>query len=110
MGFRKRRDASQFRTLDYQMCPDNARWLLDAFKCATRRQHGYLILDHHSLTDEVSSLLTNILSGERVMYFKELLSQAPINSGAAGALKRIRSANNGTRRRKDKADESEYAN
>ena len=64
--FRNRRDASQFRTLAYQMCPDNARWLLDAFKCATRKPQGYLILDHHPLTDEESSVLTNILRGDRL--------------------------------------------
>ena len=50
--FRTRRDASQFRTIAYQMCRDNARWLLDAFQFGTRRPHGYLILDHHPLTNE----------------------------------------------------------
>ena len=89
------------------MCPDNARWLLDAFKCATHRPHGYLILDHHPLTDEDSSVLTNILPGERLTYFQEIASQAPINSGAARALKRMRSANDGTRRRKTEAAEEE---
>ena len=105
--FRNRRDASQFRTLAYQMCPDNARWLLDAFKCATRRPHGYLILDHHPLTDEESSVLTNILPGERLTYFQELSSQAPINSGAARALKRIRNAHDGTRRSRKEEQEAE---
>ena len=105
--FRNRRDASQFRTLAYQMCPDNARWLLDAFKCATRRPHRYLILDHHLLTDEESSVLKHILPGERLTYFQDLSSQAPINSGAARALKQIRSANDGTRRRKEEEEESE---
>ena len=90
------------------MCPDNARWLLDAFKCATRRPHGYLILDNHPLTDEESSVLTNILPGKRLTYFQELSSQAPINAKAARALKRIHSANDKTRRRKEeKAEESE---
>ena len=103
--FRNRRDASQFRTLAYQMCPDNARWLLDAFKCATRGPHGCLILDHHPLTDEESSVLTNILTGERLTYFQELSSQAPINSKAAHALKRIRSAHDGTRQRKEEEEE-----
>ena len=37
--FLNRRDASQFRTLAYQMCSDNARWLLDAFKCSTHKSH-----------------------------------------------------------------------
>ena len=104
MVFRNRRDASQFRTLAYQMCPDNARWLLDAFKCETRRPHGYLILDHHPLTDEESSVLTNILPGERLTYFQELSSQAPINSGAARTLKRIRSANDVSRQRKEQEE------
>ena len=103
--FRNRRDASQFRTLAYQMCQENARWLMDGFKCSTHKSHGYLILDHHPLTDEESSVLTNILPGERLTYFQELTSQAPVNSGASRTLKRIRSANDGTRRRKKKAAE-----
>ena len=102
--FRNRRVVSQFRTLAYQMCPDNARWLLDAFKCATRRPHEYLILDHHPLTDEESSVLTNILPGERLTYFQELSTQAVINSGASRALKRICSANDGTRQMKEKEE------
>ena len=105
--FRNTRDASQFRTLAYQMCLDNALWLLDAFKCVTHRPHKYLILDHHPLTDEESSVLTNILPGERLTYFQELSSHAPINSAAARALKRIRSANDGTRRRTKEAAEAE---
>ena len=105
--FRNRRDASQFRTLAYQMCPDNARWLLDAFKCATRRPHGYLILDHHRLTDEESSVLTNILPGERLTCFQKPSSQAPINSGATHALKRIRNAHDGTRRSRKEEQEAE---
>ena len=103
--FRNRRDASQFRTLDYQMCPDNARWLLDAFKCATRRPHGYLILDHHPLTDKENSVLTNIMPGERMTYFQELSSQARINSGTARAIKLIRRDNDRTRRRKEQGTE-----
>ena len=105
--YRNRRDESQIRTLAYQICPDNARWLLDAFKCATRRPHGHLILDHHPLTDEDSSLLTNILPDEHLTYLQKLSSKAPINSVAPRALKRIQSANDGTRRKKEPDEEEE---
>ena len=63
MVFQNKRDASQFRTLAYQMCPENARWLLDAFKHCNKRPYGYLILDFHPTTDEESSVLTNVLPG-----------------------------------------------
>ena len=45
--FRNERDASQFRSLAYQMHPGDARWLLAAFNDATKEPFGYLVLDHH---------------------------------------------------------------
>ena len=85
--FRNKRDASQFRTLGYQMCPENARWLLDAFKHCTKRPYDYLILDFHPTTDEKSSVLTNVLPGEGgLTYYQE--RGAPINTWAARLQKR----------------------
>ena len=85
--FRNKRDTSQFRTLAYQMCPQNGRWLLDVFNYCTRRPHGYLILDLHPTTDEENSVLTNIFIGERITYYQEN-KKLPINTSSVGSLKR----------------------
>ena len=63
------RDASQFRTMAYQICPSDARWLLDAFTNATSKPYGYLVLDHHPSTPEDHTVVTNILPGEQLTYY-----------------------------------------
>ena len=35
VDFRNNRDASQFRTMAYKICPNNWYWLVDVFKDAT---------------------------------------------------------------------------
>lgn len=85
--FRNKRDTSQFRTLAYQMCPENGRWLLDVFNYCTRRPHGYLILDLHPTTDEEDSVLTNIFIGERLTFYQEN-KRNHINSRPLCPLKR----------------------
>ena len=45
--FKNPRDATQIRTLAYQMHPGNSKWFLDAFADATSRPYGYLVLDNH---------------------------------------------------------------
>ena len=45
--FRNGRDASQFRTMAYQIFPSYGKWLVDAFTDATSETYGYLVLDHH---------------------------------------------------------------
>jgi hypothetical protein len=85
--FRNKRDTSQFRTLAYQMCPENGRWLLDVFNYVTRLPHGYLILDLHPTTDEEDSVVTNIFFGERITYYLEN-KRNPINTSSARGSKR----------------------
>ena len=67
--FRNGRDASQFRTMAYQICPSDARWLLDAFTDATSKPYGYLVLDHHPSTPEDHTVVTHILPGEQLTYY-----------------------------------------
>ena len=61
--FRNGRDASQFRTMAYQICPINGHWLVDAFTDAISKPYGYLVLDHHPSTPEDQTVATNILPG-----------------------------------------------
>ena len=64
MVFRNERDASQFRSLAYQMHPGDAMWLIDAFNDATKEPFGYLVLDHHPTSQRDMRVLTNILPGK----------------------------------------------
>ena len=67
--FKNPRDATQIRTLAYQMHPGNSKWFLDAFADATSRPYGYLVLDNHPRSDEDQRVLTNILNGNRLTYY-----------------------------------------
>lgn len=67
--FKNPRDERQFRCLASQMHPGNSDWLIGAFKDATSRPHGYLVLDHHPDSDDDKRVLTNILPGEELSYY-----------------------------------------
>ena len=62
------RDASQFRTMAYQIWPNNKHWLVDAFTDATSKLYEYLVLDHQPTTPEDQTVATNILPGEQLNY------------------------------------------
>ena len=67
--FRNGRDASQFRTMVYQLYPNNSKWLIDSFKNASCKPYGYLVLDHHPSTPENQTVVTNILPEEQLTYY-----------------------------------------
>ena len=69
--FKNTRDASQFRCLASQMHPGNSGWLCAAFKDATCKPYGYLVLDHHPTSKDDERVLTNILPGERLTVYME---------------------------------------
>ena len=62
-------DASQFRTMAYQICPNDGKWLVDSFTDATFKQNGYLVLDHHPSTPEDQTVVTNILIKDQLTYY-----------------------------------------
>ena len=64
--FRNGRDASQFRTMAYQICPNDIKWLVGSFTDATSKPYGYLILDNHPSTLEDQTVVTNILPWEQL--------------------------------------------
>ena len=41
------RDASQFCTMAYQICPNDGKLLVDSFTDVTFKFYGYLVLDHN---------------------------------------------------------------
>jgi len=63
--FKNPRDALQVATLGRQMYPGNSNFLVEAFKDATERPHGYLLIDLHPVTLEKFRIRTNIFKGER---------------------------------------------
>ena len=67
--FRNERDASQFWSLEYQMHPGDARWLLDAFNDASKEPFGYLVLDHHPTSKREMRVLTNILPSKSLTIY-----------------------------------------
>ena len=69
LEFRNGRDASQFLTMAYQICRRDGQWLVDSFTDATSEPYGYLVLDHHPLTPEDQTVVTNIFPGEQLIYY-----------------------------------------
>jgi hypothetical protein len=63
--FKNPRDALQVATLGRQMYPGYSNFLVEAFKDATERPHGYLLIDLHPETIEKFRIRTNIFKGER---------------------------------------------
>ena len=70
--FKNPRDATQLRTLAYQMYPENPAPLLDAFKDATTggasAAYGYLLLDLHPTTCDAFRMLTNVFDAQPTAY------------------------------------------
>jgi hypothetical protein len=63
--FKNPRDALQVATLGRQMYPHNTKFLVEAFKDATEKPYGYLLLDLRADTMEKYRIRTNIFDGER---------------------------------------------
>ena len=63
--FRNPRDSLGITTLVKQMFPKDTNYLMEAFRDATSKPYGYLLIDCHQLTPEDIRLRTNTLPGER---------------------------------------------
>ena len=68
--FTNPRDSRQFWCLSSQMHPGNFYLLIGAFLDATAKPHGYLVLDHHPKTDDDKRVVTYILPGEDLRYYR----------------------------------------
>jgi hypothetical protein len=97
--FKNPRDATQLRTLAYQMYPENPAPLLDAFKDATTAScggaatatYGYLVLDLHPTTCDALRMLTNVFDVQPTAYvpdeyIKGACSSPLENSGVNGSI------------------------
>lgn len=58
------RDKHQINTLARQISPENSRFICEAYKDATEKPYGYLLLDLHQTTPENYRVRTNIFSSD----------------------------------------------
>lgn len=58
------REKNQINTLARQISPENSRFICDAYKDATEKPYGYLVLDLHQTTPEQYRVRTNIFSND----------------------------------------------
>jgi hypothetical protein len=63
--FKNPRDVTQITTLSRQMFPGRGKFLVEAFKDATAKAYGYLLIDLKPDTEEKYRIRTNIFPGER---------------------------------------------
>ncbi len=66
--FKNPRDATQVRTLGYQMYPDNPGFLTAAFRDATSVPYGYLTINLHPQAVDAFRVMTNVFDVEPTVY------------------------------------------
>lgn len=68
--FKNPRDNAQIAHFARQICPENARYVQEAYLDATSRAHGYLLFDLKQSTPENCRLRTNIFpdEGHEIVY------------------------------------------
>lgn len=62
--FKNPRDRTQIRFLGRQISPENSKLVEEAYRDATNKPHGYLMIDLKQNTDDVYRLKTNIFPNE----------------------------------------------
>lgn len=67
--FKNPRDAGQIRCLANQLFPEKGKFLTDAYKQATSKPHGYLLLDLKQETPDNRRVLSDILPDEAGYYY-----------------------------------------
>ena len=67
--FKNPRDASQFAVLARQMYPNGSKFAVEAFKDATEKPYGYLLVDLKPDTEKRLRLRTNIFPGEQTTVY-----------------------------------------
>jgi GTPase SAR1 family protein len=66
--FKNPRDANQVSVLARQMYPGKSKFMLEAFKDATEKPYGYLLIDFKPETDEKLRVRTNIFTSDSKHY------------------------------------------
>jgi hypothetical protein len=66
--FKNPRDATQIRSLGQQMYPENPRMLVQAYRDATSRPYGYLLIDLRPETCDALRILSDVLEKQPTAY------------------------------------------
>ena len=67
--FKNPRDEGQMRPLAQQVFPSKVKFFMDSFREATKKDHGYLLLDIHPLTPDPLPVRTSkIMSDEEEIF------------------------------------------
>jgi hypothetical protein len=69
--FNNIRDKTQFNHVARQISPDQPHFLIDAFKNASSKPHGYLFIDNTQNIEENLRVQTNITHLVRIVYTKK---------------------------------------
>lgn len=67
--FKNPRDAGQIRHLASQLFPGQTKYLIDAYKQATSKPHGYLLLDLTQSTPDNRRVLSDVLPHEEGFFY-----------------------------------------
>lgn len=62
--FKNPRDKQQINTLSRQVCPENTKYIQDAYKDATTQPFGYLLFDLKQSTPDLYRFRTNIFTSD----------------------------------------------
>lgn len=66
--FKNPRDRAQIQHLSRQICPQNPKFLQEAYRDATAQPHGYLLLDLKQATPEEYRFRTSIFPDDTIQY------------------------------------------
>ena len=69
MLFKNPRDEGQMRSLAQQVFPKKVKFFMDSFTEATKKDHGYLLVDLHPLTPDPLRVRTSIFKSDEVEIF-----------------------------------------
>ena len=89
--FKSPRDKQQISMLARQVNPGKVQELMRSYEDATRRPHGYLMLDLKPTTDDQQRLKTNVLPGEIAKFLqKQSYRQPPLVNAMYDAEQRMK--------------------
>ena len=89
--FRNPRDVGQMRSLAQQVFPTKVKFFMDSFREATKKDHGYLLLDLHPLTPDPLRVRTSIFKSDEVEIFAQAseAKEVRFDLDPSGYIKRL---------------------
>ena len=87
--FKNPRDQGQMRSLAQQVFPAQVNFFMDAFREATKNEHGYLLLDLHPRTPDAVRVRSSIFKNDEVEIFapKSQTEEVTFDLDSSGYIK-----------------------